>query len=177
MTKKLKRLSLKRSLSKDSPSSPEQNALGKNESVNIGYSTTPPLSRKPSMCNPCVMEKKSDSELSENRDTWPISMIDPGTFEEICTLIDLEDRNTIPLFKAFDCFNQTEVAKMTSECKPTGGLGIAKKALNKWGTNCRENNVGAFKVIVEKSLQRDDVLKKIRAWEKMSVCHSCGRKK
>jgi hypothetical protein len=143
--------------------------------------TTPPPSRRFSptsdkMCGKCVMNCETQLPDDPDRDEWPIDKIEHGCFQKMCELIDLYDRSKIPLMSALGCFCNTEADSINQEFKATGGMGIAKKALGRWGTSHRSHNVGALKEILQYTMKRMDVIREIERWEKMSVCHGCGIK-
>jgi hypothetical protein len=150
---------------------------------NAGYTKTPPLVRKLSpttspttdkMCGKCVMN--GETQLPDGRDKWPIDKIEHGCLQKMCELIDLHYNKT-PLMSALGCFSNTEADSIAQEFTVTGGIGIARKALGRWGTSDRSHNVGALKRILQYTMERVDVVVEIERWEKMSVCHGCGIKK
>ena len=147
--------------------------------ANAGYTETPPAVRQFSpttdkMCDECVMN--SETQLSDERDKWPIDKIEHGCLQKMCELIDLPDRSREPLMSALGDFSNNEADSITQEFTATGGKGISKRALDMWGTSDRSHNVGALKEILRHTMRRDDVIQRIEKWEKMSVCHGCGIK-
>ncbi len=184
--KKTKRLSLTKRLLSRSKGVQTEVTANENEkkrnvstaSENGGYSETPPpmqpSSRKSStsdMCDHCIM--KQGTQPSADRNEWPIDKIELGYLEEICKLLDLDDRSKKPLLVALGCFTSIDAASIIKQFEPKGGKGIAKKALGIWGTVDRTHSVGALKKILS-SMPRCDVLQVIENWEKLSVCHGCG---
>jgi hypothetical protein len=87
----------------------------------------------------------------------------------------LEDRSNESLLVALGCFSTNQADLIKQEFKPSG-RGMAKKALDLWGTSERENNVGALKKILQDTMKRMDVLTEIEDWNKLHVCHGCGVK-
>ena len=173
--KKPKR-SIKRLFSKDHDDDTKQvgNDIAVGDLKNEGYADSPRTQRKAPMCKPCLNAK--ESPLPKERELWPIDKIELGCFQEICELLDLEERNrnNTSILSALGCFSQNEAEKIKKQAGK-GGDGLAPKiALGRWGTNDLENNVGALKKILENSLARSDVLQKFTKWEEMSVCHGCG---
>jgi protein-arginine kinase activator protein McsA len=127
------------------------------------------------MCGSCA--SKDETQLSSDRDKWPIDKIEIGCFHQICKLLDLAVRSKEPLMNALGCFDQTEAACIKITYETRGGSGTAEEVLSKWGSRNQENNnVGALKKILKDNMQRDDVVVKIEKWEKLSVCHGCGIK-
>jgi hypothetical protein len=127
------------------------------------------------MCSSCT--SKDETQLSSDRDKWPIDKIEIGCFHQICKLLDLAVRSKEPLMNALGCFDQTEAAGIKITYETRGGSGTAEEVLSKWGSRNQENNnVGALKKILKDNMQRDDVVVKIEKWEKLSVCHGCGIK-
>ena len=124
------------------------------------------------MCVSC----RATNEHPDDRNKWPIHKVEIGYFEKICELLDLHEHSKVPILSALECFNHTEVATMKQKFEAQGGIGLAKVALQKWGTGKRQNNVGALKKIVENTMERIDVLEEIEKWEKLPVCHGCGIK-
>jgi hypothetical protein len=129
-------------------------------------------SQESPMCSSCVSKDKT--QLSSDRDKWPIDKIENGCFRQICDLLDLADRTKEPLMSALGCFDQTEAAYIKTKYGEKGGVGTAKEVLGKWGSRNQENNVGALKKILKDTMQRSDVVIEIEKWENLSVCHGCG---
>ena len=128
----------------------------------------------PRMCNSCHATDKN--QFPDDRNEWPIDKIEISYYEKICELLDLGEGSKQPILSALGCFNQIEVATMNQKFKEKGGTGIAKVALQKWGTADRKNNVGALKKIVENVMKRIDVLVEIENWQQLPVCHGCSIK-
>jgi hypothetical protein len=127
------------------------------------------------MCESCT--SKDETQLSSDRDKWPIGKIENGCFHQICSLLDLAVRSKEPLMSALDGFDQTMAAGIKTKYEAKGGLGTAKEVLNKWGSSNQENNnVGALKKILKDTMQRDDVVVEIEKLENLRVCHGCGIK-
>jgi hypothetical protein len=126
------------------------------------------------MCSSCA--SKDETQLSSDREKWPIGNIEIGCFDEICKLLDLAYCSKKPLVNALGGLDQTTAAgiKITYEVK--GGSGTAEEVLGKWGSSNQENNVGALKKILKDNMQRDDVVVEIEKCEKLSVCHGCERR-
>ncbi|CAB4018755.1 Hypothetical predicted protein [Paramuricea clavata] len=124
------------------------------------------------MCRSCA--SKHETQLSSDRDKWPIGKIENGCFYKICNLLDLAYLSNEPLMNALGCFDQTTAAGIEKKYEREGGLGIAKEVLGKWGSSNQENNVGALKKILEDTMKRVDVVIEIEKWESLSVCHGCG---
>ena len=116
----------------------------------------------------------SETKLPADRNKWPIYKIELGYLEKICKLLDLE-RSDKSLLVALSCFTGDDAASIKTEFAPTGGQGMANKALGRWATADLTHNVGALKEILS-SMPRVDVLQQIEHWEKLSVCHGCGIK-
>jgi hypothetical protein len=127
------------------------------------------------MCRSCT--SKGETQLSSDRDKWPIGKIENRCFHQICSLLDLAVRSKEPLMSALDGFDRTMAAGIKTKYEAKGGLGTAEEVLNKWGSRNQENNnVGALKKILKDAMQRDDVVVEIEKWENLSVCHGCGIK-
>jgi hypothetical protein len=126
------------------------------------------------MCESCDL--KDETELSSDRDKWPIGKIETCCFHKICKLLDLADHSKEPLMNALGGFDQTTVAYIEKKYEGNGGFGTAKKVLGKWGSRNQENNVGALKKILKDTMQRIDVVVEIEIWENLSICHGCGIK-
>jgi hypothetical protein len=124
------------------------------------------------MCTSC--DTKDETQLSSDRDKWPIGKIENGCFQQICELLDIAKRNNRPLMSALDGFDQTMAACIKKEYEAKGGSGTTEEVLGKWGSSKHENNVGALKKILKKIVKRVDVLDVIEKWKKLSVCHGCG---
>ncbi|CAB4022665.1 Hypothetical predicted protein [Paramuricea clavata] len=124
------------------------------------------LSKESPMCGSCA--SKDETQLSSDRDKWPIGKIENGCFDEICKLLDLAYSSKDALVSALGSFDQTTAAgiKITYEVK--GGLGTAEEVLGKWGSSNQENNVGAlirrFLKITCKGMMLLSRLKNGRSW-------------
>ncbi|CAB4021516.1 Hypothetical predicted protein [Paramuricea clavata] len=139
---------------------------------NFGENNESP--RPVKMCGSCT--SKDETQLSSDRDKWPIGKIENGCFHQICSLLDLAVRSKEPLMSALDGFDQTTAAGIKTKYEAKGGLGTAEEVLGKWGSRNQENNVGALKKILKDTMQRDDVVIEIEKWENLRVCHGCGIK-
>ena len=124
------------------------------------------------MCESCYL--KDETQLSSDREKWPIGKIETCCFHKICKLLDLADRSKEPLMNALGSFDQTEAAYIDK--KYDRGVGIAEVALGQWGSSNQENNVGALKKILKDTMERIDVVDEIEKWENLSVCHGSGIK-
>ena len=87
----------------------------------------------------------------------------------------MKDRNNESLLAALGCFSTNQADQIKQKFKPSG-CGMAKKALDVWGTSEKKNNIGALKKILQDTMKRMDVLTKIEDWNKLHVCHGCGVK-
>ena len=132
-----------------------------------------PTEQKSLLCGKC--EKKRVSQLPDDRNYWPIYKMEIGCLEKIYKLLDLDDRSAESLMVALGGFSVNDADLIKKECMPSG-CGIAKKALDKWGTSNTKNNVGALKKILEKTMKRMDVVEEIEYWKELHVCHGCGVK-
>jgi hypothetical protein len=164
-SEKKPRLSSKRSPSGNNKS-PSYATM--NEISNDGSEETPP------MCSSC--SSKGATQLSSDRDKWPIGKIEIGCFQKICKLLDLADWNNEPLISALDGFDRTMAAEIKKKYEANGGLGTAEEVLGKWGSSNHENNVEALQKILKDIVKRVDVFDEIEQWENLSVCHGCGVK-
>jgi hypothetical protein len=132
-------------------------------------------SKESPMCSSCA--SKDETQLSSDREKWPIAKIEIGCFDEICKLLDLAYGSKEPLMSALGSFDQTEAAGIIITYEARGGSGTAEEVLCKWGSSDQENNnVGVLKKILKDTMQRDDVVVEIEKWKKLSVCHGCGIK-
>ena len=125
------------------------------------------------MCESCDL--KDETQLSSDRDKWPIGKIEKACFDEICKLLDLAEKSKVPLMNALGGFDQITAAYIEKKYEIVR-VGIAKEVLNKWGSSNHKNNVGVLKKILEDTMQRVDVVDEIEKWENLSVCHGCGIK-
>ncbi|CAB4030925.1 Hypothetical predicted protein [Paramuricea clavata] len=157
---------------------PNETSSEASSSDNIGSQKPTQESKKSSkespMCSSCA--SKGETQLSSDRDKWPIGKIENSCFRQICKLLDLADRSKEPLTGALGGFDQITVAYIEKKYEDKGGMGTAKKVLGKWGSRNKENNVGALKKILEDTMQRVDVVEEIEKWENLFVCHGCGIK-
>ncbi|CAB3979785.1 5 -methylthioadenosine S-adenosylhomocysteine nucleosidase [Paramuricea clavata] len=127
------------------------------------------------MCSSCT--SKDETQLSSDREKWPIAKIEIGCFHEICKLLDLAYCSKEPLVNALGSFDQTTAAGIKIAYEVKGGSGTAEVILGKWGSSDQENNnVGALKKILKDTMHRDDVVVEIEKWEKLSVCHGCVKR-
>jgi hypothetical protein len=150
------------------PTQKKKKKRGRTSSTNVRRIS----SKESPMCSSCA---SSETQLSSDREKWPIGKIEIGCFQKICELLDLADRSSEPLMTALGCFSQTTVAYIDTKYERVR-VGIAKEVRDKWGSRNQENNVGALKKILKDTMQRDDVVEEIEKWENLSVCHGCGIK-
>ena len=110
------------------------------------------------MCESCYL--KDETQLSSDRDKWPIGKIETCCFHKICKLLDLADRSKEPLMSALDGFDQITAAYIDK--KYDRGVGIAEVALGQWGSSNQENNVGALKKILKDTMERIVLLTRLK---------------